>query len=481
MKSIFRYVALLVMPLAFAACEQPIEIPVEPVVPSVKAQLESVAVTGASIRIEASEATTFFVENYETSLFLREGLSADKLAQQMKQKVDLGLNWSNLLKAGSQTLEFSGLKTGTSYTAIVFGINGLGEITTEPQVLEYSTPAVKFDFTMLDSNPFDFTVQVTPNRDDIGWYTFTFIGPRDYMLAMDDELVATYMGYYISNFRANGATYEELIVEGEGVSIAECYPDLDFMVTIAAVDRDFRICSGITRAVYTPDLEGFSQFDVKETKNLQTLIYAYDNNEMGVLLRVKGYDGVDQGVIANAMSFNGDSQFYFDLDFYSASDQEVADAMAGWYQDQFDQALADPYYQPYFQQCVSAQQMMEMIWYTPQNYYDNGRIWDRNDARDIIDICGGEQPDQIAFALGINKITDDLKIYPAEYCISRCSFAEHGIHFDVDDVELDGWSVKTASADGRVPMSPAAVAAKAVTLDAVSGMEPQYKRYTVKK
>lgn len=420
--------------LFVSACEEPIEIPQEMFL---RASVSECGLTSVDIKVEVPEATPFYIAKYETETYKKQGVTPESIVQGLQKRVDLGATWGSILKVGSQMVNFPGLMTDTDYTFIVFGLNGAGEVTTDPTVIDVHTEDVSFEISMTESRPFDFVAEITPSRDDVGWYAFTFIGTQERFAQMDDELVTTYMSYYMSNEVSLGSTFSEIASMGTDLISNENYPDLDVMITVAAVDEKLRIVSKVTRMIFSPSLKGFVKIDEKSTKNLHTLIYAYDNRELGVLLHVTGYDKTGtQGVVSNAMSFNGDSMNYFGIDFYTATDSQIGDVMAALSQYQFDQARKDPQYIPYFEQCTSAQQMMELIWYTPQNLYDNGRVWDRNDAASIVEICGGEDPDQVVFVLGINKITSAYKIYPAEYCISRCSFKELGYKFDTVETKV---------------------------------------------
>lgn len=413
--------------LLISACEEPIEIPQEMYL---RASVSESGLTSIDVTVDVPEATPFYIAKYESENYKKQGVNPESIVQSLQRRVDLGATWGSILKVGSQTVSFPGLMADTDYTIIAFGLNGAGEITTDPVVIDVHTDDIQFEINMTESRPFDFVAEITPSRDDVGWYAFTFIGTQDRFAQMDDELVTTYMSYYMSNEVSLGSTFSEIASMGTDLVSNENYPDLDVMITVAAVDEKLRIVSKVSRMIFSPSLDGFVAIDEKTTKNLHTMIYAYDNRELGVLLHVTGYDKTgSQGVVSNAMSFNGDSKNYFGIDFYTATDAQIGDVMASLSQYQFDQARNDPQYIPYFQQCTSAQQMMELIWYTPQNLYDNGRVWDRNDASSIVEICGGDDPDEVVFVLGINKITSSYKIYPAEYCISRCSFKELGYRF----------------------------------------------------
>lgn len=427
MKSRIMLMLAVLAGLFVSACEEPLEIPQEMFL---RASVVDNGLTSIEVKVDVPDATPFYIAKYTKSDYRKYKVTPESMVSDLREKVDLGANWGSLLKVGSQTVPFTGLMTDTDYVIVAFGLNGAGEMTTDPVILDVQTEKVSFDIRMSESRPFDFVAEVIPSREDVGWYSFTFLGTRDRFSEMDDELVATYISYYMSNEVSLGSTFSEIASVGTDLVMNENYPDLDVMVAVAAVDEKLRIVSSITRFIFTPSLDGFVAIDEKRTENLHTMIYTYDNRELGVLLHVTGYDkSGNQGVITNAMSFNGDSKLYFGLDFYSASDSQVANAMASLSQFQFNQARMDPQYIPYFEQCTSPQQMLEMIWYTPQNMYDNGRIWDRNDIASIVDICGGEDPDEIVFVLGINKIRQDYTIYPAEYCISRCSLKELGYEF----------------------------------------------------
>lgn len=465
---IYRYLAIASAVLCLVSCEEPIVIPQEHYL---QAQITNVELTSFDVLIDVPEAQPFYIARYESKDFRKQGVTAESITATLKKMVDYGGNWGTLLKVGSQSVHFGNLSTDTDYTVIAFGLNGNGEITTASVVLETTTEGIDFDIDITQSRPFDFVARVTPSRSDMGWYQFCFIGTEERFSQMDDELIQTYMGYYISNDMQMGYTYDEIAFTGTESFEDESYPDMKVMVCVAALDRSFKIVSSVTRMIFSPSLEGFFSLDEKRTEHLHTLIYAYDHRELGVLLHVTGYDkDGNQGVINNTMSFNGDSMAYFGIDFYSASDEQIADAMAWAQQYQFDYARNDPQYIPYFDQCTSVQQMLELIWYTPQNFYDNGRVWDRNDAADIIKICGGEQPDQLVFALGINKAGNNYQMYPAEYCISRCSFKELGYSFEEQSPAL-----KMAGSP-----APGMALRKGLSLDAQSGKELQFKRLIVK-
>lgn len=439
MKSLFKiYFAVMVAALAIAACEEPIEIIQEPYL---KATVQNVGLTTFEVVVDVPESTPFYIAKYTKDEFNKNGISAKTVAQSLKEKIEVGANWNSVLKVGAQVVEFSKLDVDTDYKVLVFGLNAAGEITLDPVVLDAKTENVTFKMDIVNNGPFEYSMQVTPSRDDIGWYGFSFMGSPSVLRGLSDELVKTYMQYYISNDKEYGDTFDEIAKVGVDTFEGECYPDLSILFTLAAVDKDLKIVSKIDRYLFDPDLKDFVCFDEKSTENLHTMIYAYDHQELGVLLQVTGYDSEDTGVMANTMSFNGDSKNYFGIDFFTATDKEIADVMSANTQDEFDYYRSLPEYQPYFEQCTTPQEMIELIWYTPANYYDNGRIWDRNDVADIIPYCNGYMPDEVVFALGINKITKDYKIYPAEYCISRCSFSEYGYEF----TPAEGPAASTAS------------------------------------
>lgn len=452
--------ALILSAVALCSCEEPVEIPQELYL---NAQITNLGLTGFDVVVDVPEAVPFYIARYTRSDFEKYGISADKLASELGSRVEYGANWNSILKIGSQTVNYRGLQTDTDYKIIVFGLNGAGEITIDPVVLDTRTDGVSFNMELEESTPFTYSMKVTPSRSDIGWYGFSFMGKRSVLEGLSDEMVKTYMEYYISNDRNYGATFDEIAKLGEAHFDGESYPDLYVLFTLAAVDSDLRIVSGIERYLFEPDLTGFVSIDEKTTKNLHTLIYAYDHKELGVLFHVTGYDTTgDMGVMAMETFFNGGSAAVYGVDFYSAPDTQVADLMASLYQYQFDMYRKDPQWIPYFENCETPQQMLEMVWYNPANFYDSGRVWDRNSVEDIIEYCGS-MPDQTVFAVSINKINNAMKIYPAEYCISRCSFSELGYEFEI----------AAAAQTGKKNYKPA--------VDPVSGKQFRFERKTVGK
>lgn len=454
--------ALIVSVSALCACEEPVEIPRELYL---NAELSTVGLTAFEVIVDVPEATPFYIARYSAEDFEKHGISAEKLASELRSRVEYGANWNSILKVGPQTISYGALQTNTDYKVIVFGLDGSGEVTIDPVVLDVHTEGVSFTMDLEESTPFTYSMKVTPSRDDIGWYGFSFMGSRSVLEGLTDETVKTYMEYYISNDRNYGATFDELAKVGVGHFDGESYPDLCVLFTLAAVDRDLRVVSGIDRYLFEPDLTGFMTIDEKHTKNLHTLIYAYDHKELGVLFHVTGYDtDGDMGVMAMETFFNGGSKAVYGVDFYSAPDSQVAGLMAALYQYQFNMYRQDPQWIPYFNNCETPQQMLEMVWYNPANFYDSGRVWDRNSVEDVVAYCGS-MPDQTVFAVSINKIDKSMNIYPAEYCISRCSFSELGYEF----IQPAASSLGAPTAEYRHAVDPS------------SGKELRFQRLSVGK
>ena len=156
--------------LFLSACEKPIEIPQEMFL---RASVSEIGLTSANVKVEVPEATPFYIAKYDSETYKKQGITPESIVESLQRRVDLGATWSSILKVGSQTVSFPGLMADTDYTILVFGLNGAGEMTTDPVVLDIHTDDIRFDISMTESRPFDFVAEVTPSRDDVGWYAFT--------------------------------------------------------------------------------------------------------------------------------------------------------------------------------------------------------------------------------------------------------------------------------------------------------------------
>lgn len=424
-----RVIILLSALLLAFSCEKPVELlqKPEPEV-SLEGKIVNVGLTSFDVEITAPEASPYYIACFKADEI--KGISVSGIVEDIKRKTDLGATWASFLKVGNQTITFPSLYSGTKYRVVLFGMNASGEMTSEPMILTTTTQPFGATAVLDSSTPFSYTVEVTPERDDIGWFGVAFTGSASRLDEIDDELLLTYIRYYLGEDSASGATYEEIAKFGHGFYSGECYPDDHLLFTVVAIDKNLRVVSGVTKLRFEPSQEGLQIFDEKRTEHIHSFIYAYDHKEIGVMIDFTGYDASYPGFPNNTISFNGDSRKFYGIDMFKATDPECAKALAAEQQFQLQTAMSNPEYSSYFEACNTPEDCLGMIAYTTQNFYDNGRIWHRLNPEEVMTSLGGEAIDEVAFPVTINRIDKNLNVYPYEYCVSRVSFSELGYTFE---------------------------------------------------
>lgn len=451
---ISAFAALLAAALTVFSCEEPIVIPGTETVDALTAEVTNVGLTSFDVVVKAPEASPYVIECYKEAEF--EGITMESIAKRINERTAMGVAWSSFLKAGSQTITFPSLYTDSSYKIILFGMNAAGETTSEPIILSATTGSFSAKVTLEESTPFTFSVNVNPSRDDIGWFGVAFTGSKSRLETIDEDMLLTYIRLDIGQSYSYGASYEEITKVGAGSVNGECNPDDAILFAVVALDRDFKVVSGISRLIFEPSQEGFRVFDEKRTEHLHSLIYAYDHKEIGVLLELTGYDSRHPGYPTNTISFNGDSKNFYGVDFYRASDKECGDALAAYIQYLFKLYVTNPENTSYFQNCIIPEDFMDVIWYDTKNQYETSgmrKIWERIPVAQVTAEKG--TPDEMAFAIAINGISSDFKIYAQEVCVSRCSFAAEGYSFDLTDTnaaatKAGGHSMRPRSIDSCI-------------------------------
>ncbi|MCQ2148663.1 MAG: hypothetical protein MJZ16_14290 [Bacteroidales bacterium] len=414
--------------LVIFSCEKPIEPIQRTEEVSLSGKIVNVGLTSFDVQITAPEASPYYIACYKAEDF--KGVSVSGIIDDIRRKTDLGAAWASFLKVGNQTITFPSLYSNTKYRVVLFGMNASGETTSEPMILTTTTQSFGASASLESSTPFSFTIEVDPDRDDIGWFGVAFTGSASRLDTIDDELLLTYIRYYIGEDSASGATYEEIAKFGHGFYSGECNPDDNLLFTVVAIDKNLRVVSGLTKLRFDPSQEGLQIFDEKRTSHIHSFIYAYDHKELGVMIDFTGYDVAYPGFPNNTISFNGDSKSYYGIDMYKSTDLECATALASELQAQLEAAMANPAYSSYFAQCQTPEDCLGLVAYTTQNFYDNGKIWYRLSPEEVMSSLDGNSIDEVAFPISINRIDGNLHVYPYEYCVSRVRFSELDYSFE---------------------------------------------------
>lgn len=420
--------------LATAACNESILIPEEenpaPEEVTIEAEVTSIGLDRMTVSVEVPGNATYYIARYTDEDF--KSVKVDDIVKDLNSRVDAGAAWSSFLKVGSHSFSFNDLVVDTDYKILIFGLRADGTVSTDPLVLDARTENMDFEMSVIENKPFSYSIGITPSRNDVGWFAFTFIGNSE---KVADDYLIVLMSYVAGQLQAQGALYEDLVQFGTGTYSAECQPDDKLFCAVVAVDEKFRIISSAaTRLPFIPGNEGLLICGDSTTETLHTLIYAYEHKEVGVMMRVLKYDSGNPVFLENIIDFNGLAKQQIGVDINSVTDKEAADALGAYMHYQLVVASNDPRYTPYFEACNTPDEVMALMWYSSDNYYDEGSMWTPFDPAGIAASIGGPI-ENMNFLVATFKADYNINITTVDHSCSRANFKELGYTFDSASAE----------------------------------------------